>query len=158
MGTHPIFESDFDCLTEKMLRRATTTITQRCAPLATQPRWSGDYIHLSEASNGVVVIELDRPKALNALCDGLMTEVGKALDELVEVALLPPVPISKKCCHLNIHIGVGQFLGALDACRRKSKANHRRGKWLRFRWWLRIGNDVRHYVLLGKGRFWPARD
>jgi len=82
MGTHPIFESDFDCLTEKMLRRATTTITQRCAPLATQPRWSGDFIHLSEASNGVAVIELDRPKALNALCDGLMTEVGKALDEL----------------------------------------------------------------------------
>jgi len=28
------------------------------------------------------LIELDRPKALNALCDGLMTEVGKALDEL----------------------------------------------------------------------------
>ena len=28
------------------------------------------------------MIELDRPKALNALCDGLMTEVGKALDEL----------------------------------------------------------------------------
>lgn len=28
------------------------------------------------------MIELDRPKALNALCDGLMSEVGKALDEL----------------------------------------------------------------------------
>jgi len=62
-----------------MLRRA-TSLSKRA--LSMQPRWSGDYIHLSEAENGVAVIELDRPKALNALCDGLMTEVGKALDEL----------------------------------------------------------------------------
>ena len=57
-----------------MLRRA-TSLSKRA--LAMQPRWSGDYIHLSDAENGVAVIELDRPKALNALCDGLMTEVGK---------------------------------------------------------------------------------
>jgi len=50
--------------------------------LASVPRWSGDYIHLSNCEGGVAMIELDRPKALNALCDGLMSEVGKALDEL----------------------------------------------------------------------------
>lgn len=30
--------------------------------------------------NNVGFIQLNRPKALNALCDGLMTEVGQALD------------------------------------------------------------------------------
>lgn len=30
--------------------------------------------------NNVGFIQLNRPKALNALCDGLMKEVGKALD------------------------------------------------------------------------------
>lgn len=30
--------------------------------------------------NNVGFIQLNRPKALNALCDGLMREVGKALD------------------------------------------------------------------------------
>ena len=29
----------------------------------------------------VGLIQLNRPKALNALCDGLMTEVGKALKD-----------------------------------------------------------------------------
>lgn len=30
--------------------------------------------------NSVGFIQLNRPKALNALCDGLMKEVGRALD------------------------------------------------------------------------------
>lgn len=30
--------------------------------------------------NNVGFIQLNRPKALNALCDGLMKEVGQALD------------------------------------------------------------------------------
>lgn len=30
----------------------------------------------------VGVIKLNRPKALNALCDGLMSEVGEALKEM----------------------------------------------------------------------------
>lgn len=31
--------------------------------------------------NNVGFIQLNRPKALNALCDGLMKEVGRALDD-----------------------------------------------------------------------------
>lgn len=31
--------------------------------------------------NNVGFIQLNRPKALNALCDGLMKEMGKALDD-----------------------------------------------------------------------------
>jgi len=31
-------------------------------------------------NNNVGFIQLNRPKALNALCDGLMKEVGQALD------------------------------------------------------------------------------
>merc|ERR1711990_1262146 len=81
MGTHPIFESDFDCLTENMLRTV-GRVSALSRNLASVPRWSGDYIHLSNCEGGVALIELDRPKALNALCDGLMSEVGKALDEL----------------------------------------------------------------------------
>merc|ERR1712227_119829 len=37
MGTHPIFESDFDCLTEKMLRRAITSVARRSYAKVTQP-------------------------------------------------------------------------------------------------------------------------
>jgi len=49
--------------------------------LTLEPRYSGDFIHVSHAEGGVGVIELDRPKALNALCDGLMMEVSDALDK-----------------------------------------------------------------------------
>jgi len=66
-----------------MLRKAsariTRAITARC--LATENRWSGEYVHVSHTDAKVGLIELDRPKALNALCDGLMLEVAKALDE-----------------------------------------------------------------------------
>ena len=34
----------------------------------------------SEADGRVGVIELNRPKSLNALCDKLMTEIGQALE------------------------------------------------------------------------------
>ena len=34
--------------------------------------------------NNIGLITLNRPKALNALCDGLMSEVSKALDHLEE--------------------------------------------------------------------------
>jgi len=64
-----------------MLRsaRLVRPVLSRC--LATEGRWSGDFIHVSNTDAGVGVIELDRPNALNALCDGLMLEVSKALDE-----------------------------------------------------------------------------
>ena len=50
--------------------------------LSSNLRWSGQFLHLSNLENQVGLIELDRPKALNALSDGLMIELGKALDEL----------------------------------------------------------------------------
>jgi len=50
--------------------------------LSSNLRWSGEFLHLSDLDNQVALIELDRPKALNALSDGLMLELGKALDEL----------------------------------------------------------------------------
>jgi len=64
-----------------MLRstRFVRPLAQRC--LSSDLRWSGDFIHVSNCDAGVGLIELDRPKALNALCDGLMLEVAKALDE-----------------------------------------------------------------------------
>merc|ERR1712110_323882 len=37
MGTHPIFESDFDCLTEKMLRRVLTSVARRSYAKVTAP-------------------------------------------------------------------------------------------------------------------------
>lgn len=44
----------------------------------------GQYQHILVDKKGekknVGFIQLNRPKALNALCDGLMMEVGKALD------------------------------------------------------------------------------
>jgi len=45
---------------------------------------SYEFIKVSTAGskNNVGVITLNRPKALNALCDGLMLEVSKALDSL----------------------------------------------------------------------------
>lgn len=43
-----------------------------------------EYVKISKAGakNNVGIIQLNRPKALNALCDGLMWEVAKALDVL----------------------------------------------------------------------------
>jgi len=45
---------------------------------------SYEYIKVEKKGEGekVALITLNRPKALNALCDGLMKEVSKALDEL----------------------------------------------------------------------------
>ncbi|XP_049817092.1 enoyl-CoA hydratase, mitochondrial [Aethina tumida] len=45
---------------------------------------SYEYIKVSKAGaqNNVAVITLNRPKALNALCNGLMLEVGNALNSL----------------------------------------------------------------------------
>lgn len=44
----------------------------------------GNYEHIlvekRGEKNNVGFIQLNRPKALNALCDGLMREVGQALD------------------------------------------------------------------------------
>merc|ERR1712168_1356342 len=54
MGTHPIFESDFDCLTEsKMLshvaRSAARVSTARVAMVQTQVRYGGDAPTLTQA-------------------------------------------------------------------------------------------------------------
>ena len=47
--------------------------------------FSGSYEYILTEKKGekknVGFIKLNRPKALNALCDGLMKEVGQALDE-----------------------------------------------------------------------------
>ena len=44
--------------------------------------WWNLFIRLVLISSGNVgLIQLNRPKALNALCDGLMNEVGQALDD-----------------------------------------------------------------------------
>ena len=32
--------------------------------LTTNPRWSGEFIHVSDTSSGVALIELDRPKGM----------------------------------------------------------------------------------------------
>uniref|UniRef100_A0A3B3R2S9 Enoyl-CoA hydratase, mitochondrial n=1 Tax=Paramormyrops kingsleyae TaxID=1676925 RepID=A0A3B3R2S9_9TELE len=39
-----------------------------------------NFILLKGVQQNVGLIQLNRPKALNALCDGLMTEINKALD------------------------------------------------------------------------------
>ncbi|CAH1984002.1 unnamed protein product [Acanthoscelides obtectus] len=48
------------------------------------PAENFEFIKVSKtgANNNVGIIQLNRPKALNALCNGLMTEVSKALDHL----------------------------------------------------------------------------
>jgi len=57
---------------------------------------SYEYIKVEKKGEGekVALITLNRPKALNALCDGLMKEVSKALDEL-------EVDPSIACCVLT---------------------------------------------------------
>lgn len=52
--------------------------------LSTSPVLSYDFIKTEKRgeNNNVGLIQLNRPKALNALCDGLMVEVGLALDEM----------------------------------------------------------------------------
>ena len=48
--------------------------------LQLQHQWSGEFVHYSHVNN-VSVIELDRPKALNALSDGVLLEIEQALLE-----------------------------------------------------------------------------
>ncbi|EQC25579.1 enoyl-CoA hydratase [Saprolegnia diclina VS20] len=56
------------------------TATRLCrAPLAARTFSSGSWEYIKTDVNGKVgIIQLHRPKALNALCDGLMGEVNKA--------------------------------------------------------------------------------
>ena len=50
--------------------------------------------HFSLSLDNVGLIKLNRPKALNALCDGLMSEVGDALQKMETDATIDAVVIT----------------------------------------------------------------
>ena len=64
-----------------MLRKVPLSRCRRFLQLDQQ--WSGDFIHFSHAAPGanVSIIEIDRPRALNALSDGVLLEIQQALVE-----------------------------------------------------------------------------
>ena len=71
-------------------------------PLSTSPAPLYEYIltdRRGEAGN-VGLIQLNRPKALNALCDGLMEEVRQALDEMNSDAKVDAIVITGQLCKL----------------------------------------------------------
>ncbi|KAK6487476.1 enoyl-CoA hydratase [Huso huso] len=75
------------CRTAALLLQRTKT--SPCALIAARTYSSGgQYQHIIVDRKGekqnVGFIQLNRPKALNALCDGLMTEMGQALDAFEE--------------------------------------------------------------------------
>ena len=72
VSTHEYFSK------RKMLRKLPLVYQRRLLQL--NNKWSGDFIHYSYAEN-VSVIELDRPKSLNALSDGVLFEIQDALKE-----------------------------------------------------------------------------
>ena len=59
------------------------SVVQPRAPLSTGSPLSYEYIKTEKkgAKQNVGLVQLHRPKALNALCDELMAEVGEALKE-----------------------------------------------------------------------------
>lgn len=57
------------------------SLTQQCfSPLGAGGQYEYIVVEKRGENNNVGFIQLNRPKALNALCDGLMKEVGQALD------------------------------------------------------------------------------
>ena len=70
-----------------------------------------EYIKVEKKGEGdkVAVITLNRPKALNALCDGLMREISKALEEL-------EVDTSVACYILTGKAGVNPAFPLLPRC------------------------------------------
>lgn len=48
--------------------------------LTTNPRWSGEFIHVSDTTSGVALIELDRPKGwdFRILADYVLAHVSVA--------------------------------------------------------------------------------
>ena len=65
----------------EMLRNIPLVYQRRLLQL--NNKWSGEFVHYSFADN-VSVIELDRPKSLNALSDGVLYEIQDALKESQE--------------------------------------------------------------------------
>lgn len=59
-------------------------MTSRCSPchifLLAGSSYQYIVVERKGQSQNVGFIQLNRPKALNALCDGLMTEINQALD------------------------------------------------------------------------------
>ena len=63
-----------------MLRKVPLSRCRRYLQLDQQ--WSGEFIHFSHAPGAnVSIIEIDRPRALNALSDGVLLEIQRALVE-----------------------------------------------------------------------------
>lgn len=67
-----------------MINKYIKYFPKTCVRLTHIPFAGGQYQYILVDKKGekknVGFIQLNRPKALNALCDGLMMEVGKALD------------------------------------------------------------------------------
>ena len=85
-----------------MLRTAACSLIRSRAglrPLSTSHALSYDYIKTERRgeNNNVGLIQLNRPKALNALCDGLMSEMKDALKEMEEDSSVDAVVITGVC-------------------------------------------------------------
>merc|ERR1711931_428477 len=94
MGTHPIFESDFDCLTEsKMLSRvarsAARVSTARVAMVQTQVRYGGDAPTLTQAQLESAWVEYFD----SDLCD--YWYIRKGIRELLMDDMIPSPEISQ---------------------------------------------------------------
>merc|ERR1712131_401229 len=63
MGTHPIFESDFDCLTDLGMKLSSSLYSLIAVGSANQARWSGK----SYRDNGVLKFKIESETTGNAL-------------------------------------------------------------------------------------------
>merc|ERR1712142_538266 len=75
MGTHPIFESDFDCLTEMFRSPVYRFASSDSSNELIVERLSGD-------DEGIAIIGFNRPKAMNSLSKNLLGLFKDAINDV----------------------------------------------------------------------------
>merc|ERR1712228_441108 len=91
MGTHPIFESDFDCLTEIDFIKKNSMTSGGAAPVAAAPK-SGGAGPKSSERKGVFAdkekpahIRMSNIEAAKAVADSVRTSLGpKGMDKMIK--------------------------------------------------------------------------
>merc|ERR1712168_22044 len=80
MGTHPIFESDFDCLTEFRIREMSHTLLLIQPTRKLESRTYGDFESLNEALEGVCKIYEEHLKRENPHQPAITYDISQLFD------------------------------------------------------------------------------
>merc|ERR1712063_86671 len=86
MGTHPIFESDFDCLTEEFKNMSSHTILLVQPTRKPEGRTYSDYESVNDCMEGVCKIYEEHLKRLNPSSPQITYDISQLFDSIDELA------------------------------------------------------------------------